>query len=57
MKPMQKFHKKMSTKNVTLTPRERSLKELTRLSPARVSTIAASDPWFVWSSEVTLETI
>jgi hypothetical protein len=57
MKRMQKFHKKMSMKNVTLTARERSLKELTRLSPSRVNSIAVSDPWFTWSSEMTLETI
>jgi hypothetical protein len=57
MKPMQKFHKKMSMKNVTLTARERSLRELTHLSPARVNSIAVSDPWFVWSSDMTLETI
>jgi hypothetical protein len=57
MKKMQEFHKKMSMKNVTLTDHERSLKKLTRLSPSRVNSIAVSDPWFTWSSEMTLETI
>jgi hypothetical protein len=57
MKKMQKFHKKMCMKNVTLTARERSLQELTRLSPARVNSIAVSDPWFTWSSGMTLETL
>ena len=52
---MNKFHKKISSKNVTPNLRVRCLTALTRLSPDQIHSFAAFEPWFIWSAEAAVD--
>jgi hypothetical protein len=48
MSKMQKFHQRISSKNVRPTVHERKLTTLTRFEHDQAGLFATFEPWFVW---------